>query len=194
METTLKPSDAIPSSRPDHPRAFSDDRLFEVWKEYEEVAKHFNDLLIRLRTQALGGVAAISAFATIITKGDLIPSLRWELLIGVLLLLVFFWVAVWILDALYYNRLLYGAVTAILEIEQASQKGEPVSGLRLSTRIEQAVAKGRGLAGGQRDHPTARSTAIRGGVPVHTFYALVLAALLVGLVLSTLAFRSLPIK
>jgi hypothetical protein len=158
------------------------------------VAKHLNDLLIRLRTQALGGVAAISAFATIITKGDLIPSLRWELLIGVLLLLVFFWVAVWILDALYYNRLLYGAVTAILEIEQASQKGEPVSGLRLSTRIEQAVAKGRASAGERQDRPTTGCTAIRGGVPVHTFYALVLAALLVGLVLSSLAFRSLPIK
>jgi hypothetical protein len=32
-----------------------------LWKEYEGVAMHFNELLIRLRTQALGGVAAISA-------------------------------------------------------------------------------------------------------------------------------------
>lgn len=35
--------------------------LFNVWKEYEGIAMHFNELIIRLRTHALGGVAAISA-------------------------------------------------------------------------------------------------------------------------------------
>ena len=33
---------------------------FEVWQEYEKIAMHFNDLLMRLRTQALGAVAALA--------------------------------------------------------------------------------------------------------------------------------------
>jgi hypothetical protein len=33
--------------------------VFEVWTKYEDIAMHFNDLLIRLRTQALGAIAAL---------------------------------------------------------------------------------------------------------------------------------------
>jgi hypothetical protein len=40
----------------------------ELWEKYEEIAMHFNDLLIRLRTQALGGVAALSAIVGIFGK------------------------------------------------------------------------------------------------------------------------------
>ena len=42
--------------------------LFEVWVKYEEITMHFNDLLIKLRTQAL---AAVAALATIVAWGDL---------------------------------------------------------------------------------------------------------------------------
>jgi hypothetical protein len=31
----------------------------ELWGKYEDIAMHFNELLIRLRTQALGAVATI---------------------------------------------------------------------------------------------------------------------------------------
>jgi hypothetical protein len=31
----------------------------ELWEKYEEITMHFNDLIIRLRTQALAGVAAV---------------------------------------------------------------------------------------------------------------------------------------
>src|SRR5262245_11188735 len=34
---------------------------FELWSRYEDIAMHFNQLLITLRTQALGGVAAAVA-------------------------------------------------------------------------------------------------------------------------------------
>jgi hypothetical protein len=44
--------------------------LKEVWKDYEEIAMHFNDLLIKLRTQALGGVAALSALVGIFGKTE----------------------------------------------------------------------------------------------------------------------------
>ena len=190
METTINASNAVPTLRADTSKPLQDERLFEIWKEYEEVAKHFNDLLIRLRTQALGGAAAISAFATIITNGDLVPSVRWELLVGIFLLLVFFWVAVWILDVLYYNRLLYGAVAAIMEIEQASQNGEPLSGLWLSTQIEEAVANKKHLKA-RPNSSNEGATALRGRVPVHTFYAVVLLALLLGLAFSIVGFAGL---
>src|SRR5215831_9069321 len=75
--------------------------LFLVWKEYEGVAMHFNDLLIRLRTQALGGVAALAALAGVMVRGDLVPMLRWGVLACAFLLLILFWVAVWILDMRY---------------------------------------------------------------------------------------------
>src|SRR6516165_9651233 len=109
--------------------------LFAVWKEYEGVAMHFNDLLIRLRTQALGGVAALAALAAVMVRGDLAPSLRWSVLACAFILLILFWVAVWILDLRYYNRLLHGAVKALLEIEEASRENMPAPNLVLSTRI-----------------------------------------------------------
>jgi hypothetical protein len=34
--------------------------IFDVWDKYEAIAMHFNDLLIKLRTQALAAVAALS--------------------------------------------------------------------------------------------------------------------------------------
>jgi hypothetical protein len=36
-----------------------------LWEKYEDIAMHFNDLLIRLRTQSLAGVAALSALVGI---------------------------------------------------------------------------------------------------------------------------------
>lgn len=41
---------------------------FELWKSYEDVAMHFNDLLIRLRTQALAALATISSIILVINK------------------------------------------------------------------------------------------------------------------------------
>jgi hypothetical protein len=53
--------------------------LKDVWEKYEDIAMHFNDLLIRLRTQALAAVAAISTLATIFGKTGADPKLSWEL-------------------------------------------------------------------------------------------------------------------
>ena len=41
---------------------------FELWKSYEDVAMHFNDLLIRLRIQALAALATISSIILVINK------------------------------------------------------------------------------------------------------------------------------
>ncbi len=50
---------------------------YDAWKEYERVAMHFNDLLIRLRTQSIGGVAAFAAIAGIVVHTEVPERLRW---------------------------------------------------------------------------------------------------------------------
>jgi hypothetical protein len=152
--------------------------LFQVWKEYEGVAMHFNDLLIRLRTQALGGVAALAALAATMVRSDFAPGLRWGVLSGAFVLLILFWVAVWVLDMRYYNRLLHGAVMALLEIEGLSRNSQPLTGLALSTRIEQIVEKG--IPATMNGGPGFGRTRL----PIWWFYGSVSLGLLTGLGLS----------
>jgi hypothetical protein len=142
--------------------------LFDLWKEYERIAMHFNDLIIKLRSQSLGAVAAFATLVAVITKNETAPELRWGFLTGTFALLSVFWIAVWMLDMCYYNRLLAGAVDAILKIESESKLSSTVSEIDLSTRIEARVKSG---SVGNNNFRQA-------------FYALVLAALLVSLGIS----------
>ena len=57
------------------------DRL-QLWKEYEGIAMHFNDLIIKLRGQSLGGVAAVATLAAVVAKSDTAAEVRWGLLTG----------------------------------------------------------------------------------------------------------------
>jgi hypothetical protein len=112
---------------------------FELWEEYEKIAVHFNDLILRLRVQALGGVAAIAALAGFVLKEHPAGLIGWKVLAVAFAVLLIFWIALCLLDLLYYNPLLLGAVDAILEIESASQKGKFITSLNLSTKIKAAV-------------------------------------------------------
>lgn len=141
---------------------------FKLWKEYEGVAMHFNDLIIKLRSQSLGAVAAFATLAGIIAKSDTKLELRWGLLMGAFILLSVFWVAIWLLDLGYYNRLLEGAVDALLAIESESHSSKFVDGIELSTKIEASV-----IRVGTRNN----------GYRV-AFYVLVFCALLAGIVVS----------
>jgi len=140
---------------------------FKLWQEYEKVAMHFNDLIIRLRTQSLGAVAAFATIAAVVSKSDTMAELRWGLLTGTFALLIVFWVAVWVLDLGYYDRLLTGAVDALLDIEKKSQDSKFVDRIDLSTKIEESVTSG-----------GSGNKAFR-----HTFYVLVFLALLAALML-----------
>jgi hypothetical protein len=139
---------------------------------------HFNDLLIRLRTQALGGVAALAALAAVMVRGDLAPLLRWGVLACAFMLLILFWVAVWILDMRYYNRLLHGAVKALLEIEELSRQNQPVPGLTLSTHIEETAELGIGRS------IQCRPCFSGGRLSVWCFYGSVCLGLFAGLLIS----------
>ena len=96
--------------------------LKDLWEKYEQIAMHFNDLIMRLRTQALAAVAAISVVAGIFGKIGADPKLSWELTAFVFSLLSVFWIAIWIIDVFYYNKLLIGAVGAIVDLEKMSNK------------------------------------------------------------------------
>lgn len=108
-----------------------------LWEKYEDIAMHFNDLLIRLRMQALGVVAALSTLIGIFTKTDV--AITWEIAAGVFGGLFLFWIAIWILDFGYYNRLLIGAVAALVGIEQKSSTQTRIRHIEISTLIGNAV-------------------------------------------------------
>ncbi|MGB7126634.1 MAG: hypothetical protein WBD42_07395 [Methylovirgula sp.] len=121
------------------PQAGNERSLRSLWEKYEDIAMHFNDLLIRLRTQALGGVAALATVAGIFAKSNIFGVRdSWEIATIVFFGLTVFWIAIWLLDFCYYNRLLIGAVVAIIELEKESDNPE-FSRINLSTRVEEAV-------------------------------------------------------
>ena len=104
---------------------------FEVWKEYESIAIHFNGLLIKLRTGALGVVASVGALGSVLAKsGETAPDLSL-----VFFALAAFWASIAILDLFYYRTLLAGSVLAITELEK-SPTTSPVTHLGLSSQIE----------------------------------------------------------
>jgi hypothetical protein len=147
---------------------------FQLWKEYEAVAMHFNDLIIRLRSQSLGAVAAFATLAAVVVRSDTTAELRWGLLMCAFALLSLFWGAVWALDLGYYNRLLAGAVDALLAIESESHGSKLIDRIELSTKIEARVKSG------VRSYDAYRLA----------FYVVVLIALLAGLSVSAVRWHS----
>lgn len=109
------------------------DEQIDLWFHYEEIAMHFNQLIIQYRLQLMGGVGAIGAVAgyLIAEKTGVAnrPGLR--LVVSSMLLMLVFAAAY--LDIYYYNQLLVGAVDALLEFEQDN------SSINMSTRIHEAV-------------------------------------------------------
>jgi hypothetical protein len=136
---------------------------FALWEKYEDVAMHFNELIIRLRTQALGGLTGVVALSGLAINFAQKPDSRaqWVILCGTLIFFSIAWVALWVLDLGYYDKLLSGAVDAILEHEKRTHTS-PDSGpaINLSHKISAGVGKYR--------------------VKVMWFYGLVLAALSLG--------------
>ena len=117
-----------------------------------------------LRLQGRGG-----AFAT-----------NWHALVAAFGALSVFWVAIWVLDFAYYNRLLLGAVNALVTIEKASAAGETtLDRLNLSHDIEDAVAS----------KPSVKGRNSKGR---WIFYILVFSVLMTGLSVSIYKVRSAP--
>jgi len=119
-----------------------DDYYFKVWKSYEDAAMHFNDLIIRLRIQSIGGLAALAIILGIFLKNDdgKNKAFKYMLAMIALVFLIICWNAIWKLDMEYYDRLLEGSVNAILELENNKKGFLEDKHIDLSTNIERAFS------------------------------------------------------
>jgi hypothetical protein len=162
------------AKRPEHAEEDDGWPILELWKEYEKIAMHFNDLIIRIRTQALGGVAALSALTGIFAKADLGPlSYSWQVAGLVFLALAAFWLAIWIIGFRYYNKLLIGSIAALLALEKRSETHKTINAIQLSTMVEDSVKTG-------IDFKFSCSEKLRIAGPRWAFYSIVMLALLLG--------------
>ena len=149
--------------------------LYEVWQKYQDIAMHFNDLIIKVRIQALGGVAAIITVVGFIFKAK--GGIPWDIMTAIFGFLLIFWGAIWILDFLYYNRLLLGAIDALLKIEELSERNDTINLLDMSHKIEAAV---------HGDTLTRKRKGLLWG-PI-LFYSLVVMGLSFGLIYSVIKY------
>lgn len=119
-----------------------DEYYFNVWKAYEDVAMHFNDLIIRLRIQSIGGIAALATIFGIVLKSssERNDSVNYCLAFVAIIFLMLCWIAIWVLDLRYYNRLLEGSVNAILELEKNKKDFVKKREINLSSNIEKAFS------------------------------------------------------
>ena len=175
---------------------------FMLWKEQQTIAIHFNEIILTLRTQALGAVAATTAilvgfFASNIKEEH---PISWGPLSGAFALLAVFWVALGILDLHYYHKLLEGSVESILELEEVSWDGptnpraEDLASLKsvdLSHHIRAAVDSSYSAHGSNGSEPLAeeRSYDFEGTPAITAFYFIVLFGLLSATVFSYAKFK-----
>lgn len=156
--------------------------IWEAWKQYETVAMHFNDLIIKLRIQALGGVAALSTVAGVIAKVEHEVNFNWAILSISFLFLSVLWVAIWILDFGYYNKLLQGAVEEVLRIENLSTQSAMLDKIYLSSQITKAEQSGK------YEYLKTRAGCVKYFSPRWGFYILVFVGLIGITILSFVKF------
>lgn len=107
----------------------------DLWAKYEDIAMHFNDLIMRLRTQSLAGIAAVSTLVGLFTKEGADIQTDWLVASAIFIAMALFWIAIWCLDFHYYSRLLAGAVAALKKLENETASGN-VARIDISTIIE----------------------------------------------------------
>jgi len=130
--------------------------ILDHWYKYEQIAMHFNDLLMRFRTQALGGLTAVGTLAAVFASAK---GLAASYLPAFFCVLSILWIAAWVLDCRYYSLLLSGAVKEIRRLEKLTDDAG-IQRIALSTSIE-TRATGRWINN------------------VHAFYGLVFVALVI---------------
>lgn len=156
------------------PPAPSKSLLLATWEKHEKIAMHFNELILKIRIQALGALAAIVTVSGILLKTLSSESrIPWGLLAIVFFVLFLFWLAMWLLDFLYYNRLLTGSVESLLILEDAINSGSDIE-FNMSHKIEDAVF---------RKLPARPDKGVEWGRWL--FYSIVASVLLIGAAYST---------
>lgn len=158
--------------------------IFDLWKEYESIATHFNDILLKLRVQALAVVVAISSFIGVSGKISSDSEASWQIATAIFCGLFLFWISIWVLDLLYYNRLLRGATSAIFDLEVLSQTHRTISKIELSSKIRKATEAGMFSKDISGTHRELRHH------PVTWFYLIVATTILLAIVFSYCNYRT----
>ncbi|MEP1992096.1 MULTISPECIES: hypothetical protein [Alphaproteobacteria] len=99
-----------------------DNGQIEIWKKIVDVQQHFNDLELRIRNFALvvaGAFLGLGGYA--VREGSAIEVLGMEIAVAGLVIVsaVIPLIAFYLMDRLWYHRLLEGSVLAGIEAEQA---------------------------------------------------------------------------
>lgn len=112
-------------------------QFFELWCKYEDMTVHFNGIILKVRIQALALVSILMTIIGAVAKNsDKIPLI---FLIFIFLTLLVFWVAIWLLDIKYYNKILNANVDALVELEKNNKDINHVIKPILSTVIRNKI-------------------------------------------------------
>lgn len=111
-----------------------------AWLKAEEVAVHFNELIMNFRLKAVGAITLAGGLVgtVLLNKGDVPPPrINYFSFALAMWFLAVVWIAILWLDLGYYHRLLLGAVAEAIRIEK-------VIGDRcqLSTSIKESAEEG----------------------------------------------------
>jgi len=113
-----------------------------LWEKYEDIAMHFNDLLIQLRMRSLAGIAAATTFIGVFADNAIADAFfGWVIVAAFFAAMILVWGAIFCLDYYYYNKLLFGAVSAILDLEEELKNGKSIKNITLSTSIESQFSR-----------------------------------------------------
>ena len=142
MVQTVDSKTVIVSNSPSESNEFNFDSkeyesAFKLWSKYEDVAMHFNELIIKLRIQAIGGLTIIGTIATAAFRVD--NNLDAHILKYIFSVLCVVWLAILLLDIFYYDRLLLAAVNQLVVLE------ERFKDIKLSTTIQTEVKNTHGI-------------------------------------------------
>jgi hypothetical protein len=108
------------------------DCYLEMWKETIGVQKHFNDIEMRIRGLALTVLTFVLGGAAVAVRyGTTVKLYGFKLQLGALILAlgVLLWMTFYMVDQVWYHRLLMGAVIHGQELEDELRKVLPVAGL-----------------------------------------------------------------
>ena|SRR5215831_13342136 len=108
-----------------------------LWWHYEELAMHFNGLIMQFRLQVLGGAGAIGAVAGYLVNKEGVEAERERLRAVVATGLWILICSAALLDVFYYRQLLEGAVHAIIDFECMHPE------IQISHQIEDFVGRGK---------------------------------------------------
>lgn len=128
--------------------------VINLWFHYEQVAMHFNELIIEYRLHLMSAIGGIGAFSGYLISGKVHSRLmRSELTVLVSTILIIVFLAAAMLDLCYYDKLLQGSIDALVQFEASHPP------INMSTLIAKTVPN-------------------KGLIPIKLAYSLILFSLL----------------